>query len=310
MSPLFSFILPAYKSVYLEKSINSILSQTYTNFELIIIDDNSPYPIKNIISMFSDKRISYFKNEQNIGSRNLVKQWNHCIEYAKGDYIILAADDDIYSPDFLAENLKLINEYPNINVIRGRVQNIDENDKITRIEIQLAKFISFNEFLFAEKYTLRCIGNYVFKSKVLLQKGFIDYPLAWWSDLATVLSLIDENLCITQKTVYSFRISDEQISSKQSKDILYKKIIATHMFFSHLKSILKNYNNSNDFLKDQLYNKYIKDDDMCFKETLKLVQQASFKDFISLINYIHRDKIISNKEKYKLLLYYCIHKRF
>lgn len=307
---LFSFILPAYKIKYLEKSIKSILSQTYDNFEIIIIDDDSPYQIKDLADSFADNRLFYYRNEHNIGGENLVKQWNHCIKYAKGDYIILAADDDLYSPDFLSESLELINKYPDINVIRGRVQNIDDKDRIIKNEIQLSEFISFDEFLFAEKYTLRCIGNYVFKTQVLLQKGFVDYPLAWWSDLATVIQLINNNLCITQKTVYSFRISNEQISANQSKNILYKKIIATHMFFSSLKTILQNYNTNYDFIKNEIYKKFIKDNDMFFKETLKLIQQASFKDFIPLINHIHKDKIISTREKYKLFFYYIIHKGF
>ena len=307
---LFSFILPAYKSTFFEQAIKSILSQTYSNFELIIVDDDSPHKLKEIVDKFNDKRITYYKNKTNIGGQNLVKQWNHCIEYAKGDYTILAADDDLYSPDFLSESLELINKYPDINVIRGRVQNIDDKDRIIKNEIQLSEFISFDEFLFAEKYTLRCIGNYVFKTQVLLQKGFVDFPLAWWSDLATVIQLINNNLCITQKTVYSFRISNEQISANQSKDILYKKILATHMFFSSLKTILQNYNTNYDSVKNEIYKKFIKDNDMFFKETLKLIQQASFKDFIPLINNIHKDKIISTREKYKLFFYYIIHKRF
>ena len=141
---LFSFILPAYKSTFFEQAIKSILSQTYSNFELIIVDDDSPHKLKEIVDKFNDKRITYYKNKTNIGGQNLVKQWNHCIEYAKGDYTILAADDDLYSPDFLSESLELINKYPDINVIRGRVQNIDDKDRIIKNEIQLSEFISFD----------------------------------------------------------------------------------------------------------------------------------------------------------------------
>lgn len=306
---LFSFVLPAYKDTYFEDAIKSILSQTYTKFELIVVDDASPYDLKKILDKFSDSRISYYRNEKNIGGENLIKQWNHCIEYAHGDYIILAADDDIYSEVFLEESIKLINEHPEVNVIRGRLQNIDTNNVVTRIDIQLPSYISFDEFLFAESFLLRCIGNYVFKASVLLEQKFIDYPLAWWSDLATVLKLINDNLCITKLPVYSFRKSTEHISSIKSKTILVKKIISTKLFFDDLKIRLSAYNKSDDSLKKEIYKKFIKENDMLFKEILKLVRQASILTMFPLINTIYKKNIISRKEKYKLFYYYCFRKR-
>ena len=95
-----SVILPAYKSAYLNQAIESILNQTYTNFELIIVDDASPEDIKEVVSKFSDKRIKYYKNQENIGGKSLVAQWNHCMQYASGEYFVLAADDDIYHTEF------------------------------------------------------------------------------------------------------------------------------------------------------------------------------------------------------------------
>ena len=96
----YSFVLPAFKNDYLTEAIDSILSQSYKDFELIIIDDASPYNLSSIINQYDDKRISFYKNETNIGGRNLVHNWNKCIQYAKGDYVILASDDDIYGPCF------------------------------------------------------------------------------------------------------------------------------------------------------------------------------------------------------------------
>lgn len=306
---LFSFVLPAYKDTYFEDAIKSILSQTYINLELIIVDDASPYNLKEIVDKFSDNRISYYRNEKNIGGENLVKQWNHSIEYAKGDYIILAADDDIYSEVFLEESIKLIKEHPEVNIIRGRVQNIDSENKTIRKEIQLSNFLSFDEFLFAERYTLRCIGNYVFKSSALFEKKFKDFPLAWWSDIATVLDVANNYICITPKTVYSFRISQEHISAKQTKDILLKKVFATYLFFSYLNRILYSYKDSDDFIKNELYNRFLKENDMFFKETLQLVRKTSFFDLFSLISSMYHNKIISKKEEYKLFYYYFFRTR-
>src|SRR5690606_26177114 len=96
-----SFVLPAYKARFLKQAIESILNQTYSHFELIIVDDVSPEDLYAIVSCYEDSRIHYYRNKENIGGKSLVSQWNHCMQYAQGDYLVMAADDDIYHPNFL-----------------------------------------------------------------------------------------------------------------------------------------------------------------------------------------------------------------
>ena len=94
----YSFILPAYKARFFREALDSILSQTNKDFDLIIVNDASPEDLDSIVRSYNDSRIRYYVNEKNIGGKDLVAQWNHCLEYAKGEYVILASDDDVYSP--------------------------------------------------------------------------------------------------------------------------------------------------------------------------------------------------------------------
>lgn len=105
--PKLSFILPAWKGCFLNEAIGSIVSQSSHDWELVVVDDCSPDPIREIVESFADSRIRYYRNPENIGGKDLVKQWNHCIKYAKGDWIVLAADDDLYRPTFCEEVLRL-----------------------------------------------------------------------------------------------------------------------------------------------------------------------------------------------------------
>ena len=66
----YSFVLPAYKANYLRESIDSILGQTYTDFELIIVNDASPEDVDSIVNSYNDKRIQYYKNEDKVILRN------------------------------------------------------------------------------------------------------------------------------------------------------------------------------------------------------------------------------------------------
>lgn len=70
----FSFVLPAYKSNFIFNTIKSILNQSYSHFELIIINDCSPdNSLKNVIFSFKDDRIRYYENKVNIGKKILLQ---------------------------------------------------------------------------------------------------------------------------------------------------------------------------------------------------------------------------------------------
>ena len=97
MNQLVSVVIPAYKSAYLFDAISSVLSQTYKNLELIIVNDASPEDITSIVESFNDPRIRYYINERNIGALDLVKNWNLCLSYAQGDFFCLLCDDDMMS---------------------------------------------------------------------------------------------------------------------------------------------------------------------------------------------------------------------
>lgn len=68
--PLVSIGVPAFKTVFLKEAITSLLRQTYTNIEVVIVNDCSPYPVRDIVEQFGDSRIRYFENEKNVGKND------------------------------------------------------------------------------------------------------------------------------------------------------------------------------------------------------------------------------------------------
>ena len=98
-----SVIMPYYNSEkYISESINSILKQTYRNFEFILLDDGSTDQSRNIVNSFTDPRIIKFVNETNIGHP---KSMNKLIDLAKGEYIAIMDSDDISEIDRLKVQL-------------------------------------------------------------------------------------------------------------------------------------------------------------------------------------------------------------
>ena len=96
--PFFSIILPTYnRASFLKRSIGSVLAQTYTDWELIVIDDGSRDHTKEVVTSFKDPRIHYFYQEN--AERSAAR--NNGIARAKGEYICFLDSDDEYLPDYL-----------------------------------------------------------------------------------------------------------------------------------------------------------------------------------------------------------------
>lgn len=229
--------MPAYKGKYLSQAIESILHQSYSYFELVVVDDCSPDNLQEIVDSFSDERISYVRNQKNIGGENLVSQWTNCIQYAKGDYLVLAADDDIYHPEFLEKCVLLTEKYPKCDLIRSRVEQIDEYDNLIGIDGILPEFCSKYAFLFywLQASAFTCMGNFMFKTKVLKEKGFIDFPCAFGSDTATAIYMAENGVATTSEMLFKFRISSIHLSSDKGK--LMEKLEANTKLFLWLGNL-------------------------------------------------------------------------
>lgn len=123
--PLVSVIMPAYQGeLYIKNAIASILNQTYTNFELIIIEDASTDRTRQIIDEFSDKRIRKYYHQENKG---ISYSTNEGISLSNGKYIAFLDDDDEAFEDRLKLQVQFLENNPNIDILGGRVISIDEN---------------------------------------------------------------------------------------------------------------------------------------------------------------------------------------
>ena len=98
-TPLVSICIPTYNgSQYLEACLDSVLSQSYPDFEVVIVDDQSSDNTWDLLNQYAarDNRIRLFRNEQNLG---LVGNWNRCLELAQGEWIKFVFQDDWITPD-------------------------------------------------------------------------------------------------------------------------------------------------------------------------------------------------------------------
>jgi len=173
---LVSIILSTYnwKHNWLSKSIDSVLTQSYKNFELIIINDCSTNDIEKTILKYKDKddRIVYIKNEKNL---RLTKSLNKGIELSKWEYIARIDDDDIWTDnEKLQKQVDFMELNPEYWLCGTQVIFIDENDnELEKIKNPTENNDIKNSILFGCKF---------FHSSVIIRKKALDEVWLYSSD--------------------------------------------------------------------------------------------------------------------------------
>ena len=105
-SPLLTIAIPTYRGAQvIGDTIRSVLSQTLSDFELIVVDDNSPDATEAVVRAFDDPRIRYLKNPANLGPEG---NWNRCLAEARGRYFKLLPHDDLLMPHCLARQVAVL----------------------------------------------------------------------------------------------------------------------------------------------------------------------------------------------------------
>lgn len=242
MTPKYNFLLPAYKPDFFKEALDSILGQTYRDFKLIILDDCSPYDLKSIVDEYDDDRITYYRNEENMGGKSLVACWNKLLGLADSEYIILASDDDVYEVNFLEEMDRLARKYPEVDLLRARCQMYNKKNNIAFYDGIYQELTDSLEFVYLmyRHDSIKCIANYVFKLSALKGiGGFIDFPLAWFSDRATVMKLSKNGVANSKDVLFMFRMSDVNITfGKNDEKKAYIKEYATRLYDKWFKDFI------------------------------------------------------------------------
>ena len=170
IKPLVSIAMATYNGAqFLEDQINSILQQTYSNIELIVVDDCSTDNTYELLESFlsKDKRIHIFKNKNNIG---FVKNFCKAISLCSGDFIALSDQDDIWE-DWKIE--KQINSIKDFDLLCTNSLLIDEYNN--SLGLTMKETLCFTEIPSNQDYLFKylCHKNFVQGSTILATSAFL-----------------------------------------------------------------------------------------------------------------------------------------
>lgn len=212
---LVTIAIPAYKKAYLSEAIESALNQDYKNIELIIVDDNSPYNLNDIVSKYNDKRIKYYRNKKNIGKHNPVNNWNRCVELAQGDFFTLLCDDDTLMPNFISALLKLADKYKECNVFHARRLVKNELTGETKEDEVWPEWENVNELYKNNRW--HTISEFMYRTKRVKECKYIPFPMAWGADDVSIVNFAAKGgIASSCECLAMFRFNNEHISKEDT----------------------------------------------------------------------------------------------
>ncbi len=200
---------------YLKPTVQSILNQTYKNFEFLIIDDCSQDNSFDIIQSFQDERIKIHRNDANIGQ---TKSLNIGLKLAASPYIARIDADDIAFPQWLQTQLLFIERYPQFAVVSAPSVIIDSKGRAKR----LLKSLRLREDIILKALTstpINHVGSFMQKKTILGEGGYdesfqvaADYEL-WSRLLKKGFQMTSTTKTLTAIRVHAFSVSKTQKES-------------------------------------------------------------------------------------------------
>ena len=259
-NPLVSVCIPMYNAEkYIKKTIDSIIKQTYTNLEIIVIDNASTDHSVNIVEEIQDPRIVVKKNATNVG---LVNNWNLCIDSANGLYVNIVCADDILEEHCIEKKVEILSQDSKVGAVFSASRIINTRDDIVLRRRPFKGNIKFEGNILAKKaFTVKnCFAepsNVLFRREVMKQVGYYDSNIISVLDWDYMLRVcLCSNVYYIDEYLTCFRISntsttgqifnnlhrlidEDKFFVEKYKKIFPKRIINCHIVLVRSRMILK-----------------------------------------------------------------------
>lgn len=222
-SPEISVIMSVFNGEkYLREAMDSILNQSYADFEFIIVNDGSTDNSLSIIQGYADRRIRVIANEQNIG---LTRSLNKAIKQARGEYIARQDADDISLPNRFEEQIKYFKKNPNVALLGTGIYRIDGKGKILGKTLAVAKpgksLLKQNQFNH---------GSTMFKSRVVRELGGYNELFSYCQDYELWLRMA-KNYAVRNlpQILYKLRFHNEAVRFRKRDEAILYNLLALRL---------------------------------------------------------------------------------
>jgi glycosyltransferase involved in cell wall biosynthesis len=220
-NPLVSVVMAVFNGEkFILESINSIIKQTYKNWELIIVNDHSQDSTNQILNKYKSKKIKIINLKKNIGAYKAITIG---LTNAKGKYIAILDSDDIAHPYRIINQVKVLDTEENVALVTSWYKKIDSNNRIIKkIKIPLKKNYFSNRF---PCINLICNSSVMFRKNILNKIKYYNKNFIYSYDYNFFLKVfIKYKIKIINKFYTSYRVHNNQMSqSRKLKRIIYNE---------------------------------------------------------------------------------------
>jgi len=292
--PTVSIIIPTYnRKSFLKNAIDSVLAQSYEDFELIIIDNYSTDGTEEMVQKYSDPRLRFVKLERTgsvAASRNLG------VRLSRATWIAFLDSDDWWR----IEKLKVVSDWflPSIDLIYHPLEKVFQDASVTKAPkskiVKLKKPLYMHLLLYGNEIGLSSV---VIRKTILEEAGYMREEPRFWSiddyDTWLRVSKITENFKLVPQALGFYRIHDSNISSDNSYEYVCKAL-AEHLLLLN-SSQLKRF--------DSLY---------YYKTARSLYNEKNYKDSLPYLKFVlkHGRFEAVLKALYMISTFYLIHSWF
>lgn len=272
--PKVSIILPTYNGEkYIQQSIDSVIDQTFMDWELIIVDDCSTDSTPKIVKAYADKdnRISVIHNDVN---KRLPSSLNIGFVSAKGDYLTWTSDDNYYLPRAIEEMVYYLDNHVEKPMVVANMDVVDENGKL------LYTLDNYDE---QRMYLCNCVGAcFMYRRYILNEVGEYDPAMFLVEDYDYWLRILFRcgSIGHITKTLYMYRMHSQSLTGKRLNDVKKQLNKLRWKYIDKLISNIKADKESLSQLYYELYEDDISDNKLnnVFKNYLPLIYMDSGKD--------------------------------
>jgi len=310
MAPIVSVIMAAYNAEkHISASIESIINQTFNNFELLVINDGSTDNTQSIVKEYckKDSRIILLNNDKNLF---VIKSRNKGIEKAKGKYIAILDSDDLALPNRLEYQVKYLENNPDIFLIGSSAYIIDENDKVENSFIAPTGYEKLKNNINK--------NNLIYHSTVMFRNENVFYreKMIYCEDYDLILRLFSEGKKIDNLSdiLISYRQTSNSLSKTKNRLVQWLFINKARFFYNERLSTCKDsYESFDPKSFTQIYNinyPIIKDDclfalKICLyrrdRETMRFLLKKYQKNHPISLYFIFYYLVSENKSIFSIL---------